>query len=162
MSENNPENNFQSGSTISQSISSVNPNIPFISSMFKHTEIIKWQTTTPVKFESLSRHMIKLICNGCGGKGEFIKPPHNIFFKTSCDKHDYSYIQGGNIKDKEIADLGLYKAMKSDCLQLGFFSKLRYRSWCWLYYQAVKTFGHKYFRFSSKKRWPVIIGLKSN
>jgi len=101
------------------------------------------------KYEDLTEEEKNEIgIQGCGGKGSVIKPPHRIFFKTSCDKHDYSYFLGHTEADRLKADQGLYRAMISDCKKLSWFKYIRYRPWCWFYYVAVRQFGKKYFYYS--------------
>lgn len=116
--------------------------------------MMNFQTEIPVKYEDLTPENKKEICNGCGGKGGFVKPPHRIFFKTSCNHHDYGYWRGCTAPDRKQADQMLYKKMIEDCSTIGMVSWLRYRPWCWLYYQAVRMFGAKFFYFGDKKRYP--------
>lgn len=104
------------------------------------------------KYSELTPEQKRSICNGCGGKGGFVKPPHRAFFKTSCNHHDYKYWQGGTKKDRAIADKLLYSAMVEDCSTLPLIGYLRYRPWCWAYYLAVRAFGWKFFSFSAVKR----------
>lgn len=115
---------------------------------------MKCQTYTPVKYEDLTPGQKEEICNGCGGKGGWIKPPHRIFFKASCNHHDYGYWKGGSELDRLEADKMLYKSMVKDCKTLPWYQWVRYRPWCWAYYKGVRIAGWKFFYFSEKKRYP--------
>lgn len=116
---------------------------------------IKTQVITPVPYESLSSAQKKEICNGCGGKGGVVKPPLRIFFKTSCNHHDYGYWCGGSWMDRLKCDFRLLASMMNDCLSLPFLRALKYLPWCFLYYFGVTFVGWKFFRFAPK-RWPCI------
>lgn len=100
------------------------------------------------KFEELTKDEKTIICNGCGGKGSWIKPPHSIFFKACCDRHDYGYWKGLTDNDRLKCDRTFYSAMLDDCNKLSWYEYLRYRPWCWLYYIAVRLKGKKYFNFT--------------
>jgi hypothetical protein len=100
------------------------------------------------KYEDLSEQLKELICNGCGGKGSIVTPPHAIFFETSCNHHDYGYFKGGTKVDRKHCDLKLREAMYKDCKKLPWYKKLRYLPWCELYYRAVRMFGHKFFCYT--------------
>ena len=117
--------------------------------------MIEWQTETPVRYEDLTPEMKKDICNGCGGKGGIVKPPHRAFFKASCNHHDYGYACGGSKLERQQADRILYKYMVEDCASLPWAKWIRYRPWCELYYRAVRIMGWKFFHFGDR-RWPVI------
>ena len=99
------------------------------------------------KFKDLTPEEKKEICNGCGGKGSWIRPPYAIFFEASCDQHDYGYYVGGTEKDRKTRDLKFYQAMKKDCSTLSWFNKIKYYPWCWIYYLGVRFYGKKYFNY---------------
>lgn len=99
------------------------------------------------KFEDLTKEERSKICNGCGGKGSWVRPPHGIFFKASCDHHDYGYWKGGGEVARMRCDKNLYKAMIEDCKSLPWYRWARYRPWCWAYYVAVRMCGAKYFNY---------------
>ena len=101
-----------------------------------------------LKYEDLTEEDKKKICNGCGGKGSIIKPPHRIFFKASCNHHDYGYYKGGTERDRLTCDTKFYNEMKRDCKCLPFYQKLRYVPWCLIYFKSVRIFGKKYFNYS--------------
>jgi len=117
---------------------------------------MQWQIETPVKYEDLTEAQAHEICNGCGGKGGWVKPPHRIFFAASCDHHDYGYSKGCNEQHRKQADKKLYQAMVNDCRGLSWVKWLRYRPWCWAYYLAVRTVGWKFFQYGSCRRWPAV------
>jgi hypothetical protein len=104
------------------------------------------------KYEELTPEQKKEICNGCGGKGSFITPPHAIFFHASCNHHDYGYWKGCTEKDRLDCDEKFYAAMIEDCKTLNWFEYARYRPWAWLYYKAVRAFGGNYFYYAKEKR----------
>lgn len=104
------------------------------------------------KYEDLTPPEKKEICNGCGGKGSWVKPPHGAFFKASCNHHDYGYWKGCTEEDRKICDKKFYHAMREDCKTLPWYQKIRYRPWCWAYYNSVRMFGKKYFYYADKKR----------
>lgn len=115
--------------------------------------MIKWQTETPVPYKSLTPAQMAEICNGCGGKGGWVKPPHRIFFETSCHHHDWGYSCGGTEADRLNCDLKLMEAMEQDCESLPWWKQIRYRPWCLLYYAGVRICGSDYFYYG-QKRWP--------
>ena len=105
-----------------------------------------------LNYLALSDKQRKFICNGCGPKGGLVPVP-NFCFKASCNHHDFNYWLGCNKVDRKKADDQFYQAMKIDCmLESRFLIRLRYKFWAWLYYQAVRLFGHKFFYFADKKR----------
>ncbi len=67
------------------------------------------------KYEDLTPEEKKEICNGCGGKGGWIKPPHRVFFEASCNHHDYGYWKGCTEEDRKKCDKKFYGATVKDC-----------------------------------------------
>lgn len=142
--------------------------------------MIKTQTSTPIPYGMLTPEMKKEICNGCGGKGGLVRPPHGVFFVTSCNHHDYGYWKGGSEVDRKRADIRLKERMMEDCDSLLLYDKKSdaglpwykrlfnlgrakatayskwavYRPWCELYYLGVKIAGRKFFRYAPQKRYP--------
>ncbi|MBF0205198.1 MAG: hypothetical protein HQK67_13075 [Desulfamplus sp.] len=105
-----------------------------------------------LKYEDLSDKQIWLVSNGCGGKGGVVKPPHKLFFESSCAMHDVSYSQGGCEEDRIEADVGFFRAMLKDCEKVsGVLSKRRYVIWAHLYFMGVRTFGWRYFNYRHEK-----------
>jgi len=107
-----------------------------------------------IDYEDLTVAQKEAICNGCGGKGSWVKPPHRIFFKASCNHHDYGYYKGCTEKDRLAADQKLYKRMQEDCIGLPMFKKIQYKPWCWLYYRAIRMMGGSFFYYADKQREP--------
>jgi len=115
---------------------------------------VKTQSTHVVKYEDLTPKQKATIINGCGGKGGWVRPPHGVFFKTSCSHHDYGYFKGHTEENRAAADRMLYRLMREDCSTLSFFKKLRYRPWCLAYYLGVRVMGWRYFYYGPEKRYP--------
>lgn len=113
------------------------------------------QTDVPVKFEDLTEEQVKEICNGCGGKGSWIRPPHGLFFKTSCDHHDYGYWKGCEDEDRLACDKKLRESMIEDCKRLPWYKKAIYRPWAELYYAGVRMKGDDFFYWGPVKRYPI-------
>ena len=89
-----------------------------------------------------------ILINGCGAKASIIRPPHAIFFKSSCDLHDLSYVLGGTEEDRIKADCGFLKAMLQDCERIENSIKRKYYiAWAYLYFMAVRAFGWQYFDY---------------
>lgn len=99
-----------------------------------------------LKYSSLTPEQKKIICNGCGGKGGFIKPP-DFIFHASCNQHDFYYWRGGNEKDRELADRQFYEAMSIDILNAKWYLRPYYRFWAYTYYIAVRIAGGKFFNY---------------
>ena len=53
-------------------------------------------------------------------------------------------------QDRKRCDKKFYDAMVKDCSTLPWYQYLRYRPWCFIYYQAVKKFGKKYFQYAGE------------
>ena len=106
-----------------------------------------------MKHADLSPIQLSLLgTNGCGSKGSIIKPPFAIFFKSSCDIHDVSYLQGGTEEDRVEADIGFFRYLLNDCNRISNRTKrYKYLIWCYLYFIAVRTFGHKYFSYRAQR-----------
>jgi hypothetical protein len=103
------------------------------------------------KFRELNPEQIKKICNGCGGKGGWIKAP-SFFFKASCNHHDYNYWLGHKEEDRAKADRQFYEAMKEDCTDQKWYNRWWAYSVAFSYYSAVRLFGKKYFYYSDRPR----------
>ena len=97
-----------------------------------------------LRYKDLTDEQKKVICNGCGGKGGWIKPP-NFIFKASCNHHDFKYWQGGTEKDREIADKEFYKWMRADIADAVWYKQPHYHVWAYLYYLFVRGGGKDYF-----------------
>lgn len=98
-------------------------------------------------YEDLTPEEKKEICNGCGGKGGWVKPPHKHFFKADCDHHDYGYYRGGTEEDRKNCDKLFLQEMLADVRRASWLTRLRLTPWCYTYYAAVRLFGKKYFNY---------------
>ena len=114
-----------------------------------------FQTEIRIPYELLTIEQKKEICNGCGGKGSWIKPPLKAFFKTDCDHHDYGYWCGVTEKERKNNDVNLMLFMSKDCTTLPWWKFLFYYPWCVIYYLAVRRCGKGYFYWGKEKRWPI-------
>lgn len=86
--------------------------------------------------------------NGCGGKGSKIKPPYRAFFEASCNKHDMGYNKGSNDADRFECDAKFLVMMLKDTYRLkGWFKRVYYQIWAFIYFIAVRLFGKKYFKY---------------
>ena len=111
--------------------------------------------TREIRYRHLTDEQRELICNGCGVKGGFIRPPYGEFFKGLCNHHDFNYFIGHTITDKIKADIQLFIAMISkiwlgevlDDSIFSWFIKSYYSLWAVLYFIAVSIFGIKFFYF---------------
>ncbi len=101
-----------------------------------------------LKYIDLTPQQKAEICNGCGSKGGWIKPP-DFLFKASCNHHDFKYWLGGTKKDRKLADVAFHDWMKIDIREakVRFLKKIYYRIWADAYYRAVRLFGGKAFKF---------------
>jgi len=114
-----------------------------------------WQNEIKIPYELLTLEQKTEICNGCGGKGSWVKPPLKAFYRTSCNHHDYGYWCGVTEEVRKACDQKLRRNMRKDCKKLSFIKKFIYRPWCSLYYVAVRLKGSEYFYWGTKKRWPI-------
>jgi len=110
-----------------------------------------------LKYKQLNSSQKKSICNGCGGKGSFIKVP-NFLFEASCNHHDFKYWLGCTENDRKKADNSFYEWMKVDISNAKWYKKPYYHVWAFTYYLAVRAFGSKFFHYSKSQR----ILLKDN
>jgi len=107
-------------------------------------------------YEDLTEYQKDMICNGCGGKGGWVKPPHAAFFKTSCNHHDYGYWKGCTEEFRKACDKKLRSSMAADCKRLSIIKKIRYIPWCELYYLAVRIKGKSFFHYGYRQQDPDI------
>ena len=82
--------------------------------------------------------------NGCGGQGSIVHPPYRIFFKASCEYHDYGYWIGGTERRRRECDRKFYQAMLED-IEMHYcngsmysFQRRIYLIWARLYYYGVR------------------------
>lgn len=116
---------------------------------------MEFQTKIKVPYKLLTPEQKKEICNGCGGKGSWVKPPLSVFYDTSCNHHDYGYWCGACEEDRLKDDTKLREMMRKDCARLPWYKQALYRPWCLFYYQAVRAKGDNYFYWGKEKRWPI-------
>lgn len=103
------------------------------------------------KFKDLTEQERSIICNGCGGKGGWIKPPQFIF-KSSCDHHDYNYFLGFNKSHRKKADKQFYKAMKDQIKGVSVLRRPFLYFAAYSYYLAVRMCGGDYFYYGDKEQ----------
>lgn len=113
------------------------------------------QSSIRIPYELLTPQQKDEIVNGCGGKGSKVRPPKGIFYKASCNHHDYGYWVGCTDEQRLLCDKNLKKAMKDDCSKLPWWKQAAYRPWCYGYYRAIRIAGKQYFYYGEEKRWPV-------
>ena len=135
--------------------------------------MMEFQTHTPVKYEDLTLAQNKEICNGCGGKGGWVKPPHRILFAPACNPHDYDYSCGCSWWDKIKADWklrqGIRQIVKTINIQIlrdhlyfnesllpDFAIRQIYIRWADVYLAGVTIAGKLFFYFGPKKKYPII------
>jgi len=101
-----------------------------------------------IRYRQITKVQKEEICNGCGAKGGWIKPP-NFIFKASCNQHDFYYWRGATEHERLIADESFYKFMKIDIdeRQYSFLKTAWYHAWAYSYFKAVRIFGKKAFNF---------------
>ena len=105
-----------------------------------------------LRYKDLTPEQNSFICNGCGEKGGWIKPP-NFIFKASCNHHDFKYWSGHTIDDFKSANSDFYHWMKIDIeSERKLYKRAYYNVWAYSYYKAVSLFGKKYFNFSDRYR----------
>lgn len=100
-----------------------------------------------LKYINLTPLQKKHICNGCGGKGGWIKPP-NFQFLASCNHHDFKFWIGHTLAHFKKANKDFYTWMKEDIKNAKWYKKAYYHVWAYAYYKAVDLGGKKYFYFS--------------
>ena len=105
----------------------------------------------PFRFRDLSLEERKRICNGCGGKGHWFKPP-SWLFQACCDHHDFNYWLGYREEDRARSDLQFYEAMLIDADASPWYLRWWRRRMAWAYWQAVKRWGGPFFYYGPKER----------
>jgi len=86
--------------------------------------------------------------NGCGGKGAWIKVP-NFMFEASCNKHDIGYGIGGDEAKRFECDGKFLIMMLKDTMSLtGWFRRVYFQSWAFIYFIAVRIFGKKFYNYN--------------
>ncbi|MBU0992386.1 MAG: phospholipase [Proteobacteria bacterium] len=103
------------------------------------------------KFRQLTEEEKRHICNGCGAKGGWIKPPQFVF-KESCDHHDYNYFLGYKEIHRKKADRQFYAAMCRQVRERLWYRRPALYTAAYVYYRAVRLFGRKYFYYGDKEQ----------
>lgn len=104
-----------------------------------------------LKYSDLAEDEKALICNGCGGKGGWVKPPQ-FMFHASCNHHDFGYWKGGTDADRKDCDVKFLQAMIGDAAILdGLHRRLWHYVMAFAYYLAVRRCGGKFFNYGPKR-----------
>ena len=106
--------------------------------------------TPAPSFDDLTAEQRAAICNGCGAKGGWFRPPQ-LMFRASCDKHDYGYWLGGDEAHRLRCDAYFFGAMVTDAALLPIWRRPTHLLAAWLYYRGVRWFGRKSFAFGERK-----------
>lgn len=104
-----------------------------------------------LRFVDLTPEERAIVCNGCGGKGLWLKPP-DWLFKASCDHHDFNYWLGCTEEDRRRADWQFYLAMIEDTLSAPWWRRPFARARAWVYYTAVRLFAKSFFYYGPRER----------
>ena len=121
------------------------------------------------KYRDLSPEERSEICNGCGGKGGIVTPPHAELFREACDHHDFNYHLGHRERHRWKADRQLRGAMRTKvrttpaAILRGHLPALLRRMpafavrqifyrWCDAYYLAVALVGWRFFHYAEKEQ----------
>ena len=106
-----------------------------------------------IRYKDLSAKQVSSICNGCGGKGGWVKPPRRRFFVEQCNQHDFNYFLGFIEAHRKKADKQLKKAMHQRISLYGmpWYKKILH-PWCHAYYLAVRLAGKKYFYYGKQEQ----------
>jgi len=86
--------------------------------------------------------------NGCGAKGAWINVP-DFMFEASCNKHDIGYGIGGDEAKRFECDGKFLIMMLKDTMSLtGWFRRVYFQSWAFVYFIAVRIFGKKFYNYN--------------
>lgn len=100
----------------------------------------------PLKFKRLTQLERNILCNGCGSKGGWFKPP-DYCFRASCNHHDFNYWLGGGDTERKWADTSFLRAMLWDSGhkpgggQRSWLKRYWLKGAAWRYYWAVRAMG---------------------
>ncbi len=97
-----------------------------------------------IRFADLTEEQKKVICNGCGGKGSFFRPPRSAVYEEMCNHHDFNYSLGGGWKDKLKADWQLCWEIWKHGWNYG---ELSDGLWGLIYFLGISIGGGSYFNF---------------
>ena len=101
---------------------------------------------TRIRFWGLTPEERAFICNGCGGKGHWLKPP-SWLFKACCDHHDFNYWLGFTEADRVRADLQFWEAMVEDANASPWWLRWWRRRMAWVYWKGVSRYGGPFFYY---------------
>ncbi len=87
--------------------------------------------------------------NGCGGKGGWVNPPEWIFHED-CNKHDMAYEEGGTEQDRLFADKLFLADMLHSVSLVKWYRRPFLKSQAHIYYNAVRLFGAKHFKYRTE------------
>lgn len=107
-------------------------------------------STPAPKFDDLTAEQRAAICNGCGAKGGWFRPPQ-LAFGVTCDRHDYDYWCGGGARERLMADATFFGAMVTVAALLPIWRRPGHLVAAWLYYRGVRWFGREAFAFGERK-----------
>lgn len=97
-----------------------------------------------VRYSDLTEYEKCIICNGCGGKGSWVRPPNGYKYKLFCDQHDFNYQLGGSLYDKIKSDVQLLIAIVKYGIKLQNFIDVILGM---MYFVGISIGGHYYFNW---------------
>jgi hypothetical protein len=95
--------------------------------------------------------------NGCGGEGDFVRPPQ--FFPKACDDHDLAYDRGGSEKDRISADSLLFAEANDAAAKAPWYKWPLLTFAAPVYFLAVRAFGWRFFKY--RKTGEQIAGVEA-
>jgi hypothetical protein len=101
-------------------------------------------------FDQMTPAQKNTCCNGCGGKGGSLRPPHWFGLEEDCNWHDWMYYLGGTKADRLVADRGLHDRIQRRADGVPLWKRWYYRLQAWIYYRAVRLCGGSYFSWRDK------------
>ena len=107
-----------------------------------------------MKYEYLTEKQKAYICNGCGAKSGFVRPPKKIFFKASCNHHDHGHWKGGSEWQRWKSNYKFLKTMLKDAVwgSNNFFVFFYNAVWAILYFIAVQLVSWKFWHYCKNPR----------
>jgi hypothetical protein len=103
------------------------------------------------KFRELTAAEIKKVCNGCGAKGGWIKPP-DFIYEDSCQHHDYNYYLGFTEEHRKKADKQFYEDMRRQIKEVNILRRPALHVVAYGYYRAVRWYGEDSFYYGDKEQ----------
>ena len=113
-----------------------------------------------MRYRHLNEKQRKELCNGCGGKGGFVKPPYAELFERCCQHHDFNYFLGYRHRDRFRADFQLFIGLLEEIWLGNIFDEADWKFpvrcylslWTILYYIGITLFGWKFFYYGEKEQ----------